>query len=91
MRILERRNEFVYIWNTRVHKHKGHVHVSSASQKMFWMFFAYTREIHTVSVIWVKLSLEFTSGLEFEFVIHLRTRIWIRDSNLRTHVLKIRH
>ena len=32
-------------------------------------------------------SLEVTSGLEFEFVIVIS----IRDSNLRTHVLKIRH
>ena len=44
MRILERRNEFVYI-NTRVHKYKGHV--SSAAQKMIWMFLQY---LYAVSV-----------------------------------------
>ena len=43
--------------------------------------FAYTCKILT------ETSLEFTSGLEFEFVIVIS----IRDSNLRTHVLKIRH
>ena len=75
MRILVRRNEFVYI-NTCVLKHKGHV--SSASQNIFWMF-SHSNLSET--------SLEFTSVLEFEFVIVIS----IRDSNLLTHVLKIRH
>ena len=47
--------------------------------------FAYTRKIRTVYLS--ETSLEFTSGLEFEFVIVIS----IRDSNLLTHVLKIRH
>ena len=80
MRILER-NEFVYKYmcaqvqrSRKLRRPKDDLNV-----------FAYTRKILTV--IWVKTSLEFTSGLEFEFVIVIS----IRDSNMRTHVLKIRH
>ena len=69
--------------NTYGKKSQGHV--SLASQKMIWMFFAYTHRILTV--ILSETSLEFTSGLEFEFVIVIS----IRDANLRTHMLKIRH
>ena len=47
--------------------------------------FAYTHRILTV--ISSETSLEFTSGVEFEFVIVIS----IRDANLRTHMLKIRH
>ena len=50
--------------NTCVHKHKGHV--SSASQKMFWMF----SRAHVKFALWFEWN--FTG-------IYLRTRIWIRD------------
>ena len=50
--------------NTCAHKYKGHV--SSASQKTFWMFCIHTQNLHCNLS---ETSLEFTSGLEFEFVI----------------------
>ena len=81
MRILER-NEFVYI-NTCAHKSKGHV--SSASQKMIWMFLR--THVYNSHCDLSETSLEFTPGLEFEFVIVIS----IRDSNLLTHVLTNRH
>ena len=72
--------------NTCPHKYKGHV--SSASQKdvldVFVYVFLHTQNSHCDLS---ETSLEFTSGLEFEFVIVIS----IRDSNLHTHMLKIRH
>ena len=62
--------------NTCVHKHKGHV--SSASQKMFWIFLS----THAKCALWFEWN--FTG-------IHLRTRIWICDSNLLTHAKKKCH
>ena len=69
---------------------KQHVGTSTRSRKLRLSkdvldVFAYTHKIRTV--IWYETSLEFTSELEFEFVIVIS----IRDSNLRTHMLKIRH
>ena len=75
------RGTSVYI-NTYAHKSKGHV--SSAAQKMIWMFLRSHAFLHCDLS---ETSLEFTSGLEFEFMIVIS----IRDSNLRTHVLKIHH
>ena len=70
----------IYI-NTCARQSKGHV--SSASQKMIWIIL----RTHAFSHCDLsETSVEFTSGLEFEFVIVIS----IRDSNLRTHVLKIR-
>ena len=69
--------------NTCVHKHKGHV--SSASQKMLWMFSRTHAQNSHCNLS--ETSLEFTSGLEFEFVIVIS----ICDSNLLTHMLKICH
>ena len=63
MQILENERIRIYV-NTCVHKHKGHV--SSSSQKMFWMFLWHTGNSHCDLS---ETSLEFTSGLEFEFVI----------------------
>ena len=53
----------------------------SASQKMIFMFL----RTHVKFALWFEwnFSLEFTSGLEFEFVIVIN----ICDSNLLTHVL----
>ena len=80
MRILKRRNEFVY------------KHTSAQVQRSRKLrrpkddlnVFAYTQNSHCNLS---ETSLKFTSGLEFEFVIVIS----IRDSNLRTHVLKVRH
>ena len=48
--------------------------------------FAYTHRIYSHCNL-SETSLEFTSRVEFEFVIVIS----IRDANLRTHMLKIRH
>ena len=68
--------------NTYGQKSQGHV--SLASQKMIWMFLRTHTEF---SCNLSETSLEFTSGVEFEFVIVIS----ILDANLRTHMLKIRH
>ena len=68
--------------NTCARKSKGHV--SSASQKMIWIIL----RTHAFSHCDLsETSLEFISGLEFEFVIVIS----IRDSNLHTHMPKICH
>ena len=59
--------------NTCAHKYKGHV--SSASQKMFWMFLRTHAKFASCKLS--ETSLEFNSRLEFEFVIVIS----IRDSN----------
>ena len=79
MRILER-NEFVY-------KHMGKspkVTKASPPKRWFECFCVHTQNFHCNLS---ETSLEFTSRVEFEFVIVIS----IRDANLRTHMLKIRH
>ena len=81
MQILERRNEFVYNYT---HERKVQRSRKLRLPKMIWMFRVHTQNSHCNLS---ETSLEFTSGLEFEFVIVIS----ICDSNLLTQELTIRH
>ena len=79
MRILER-NEFVYKYMcTQVQRSRKLRHPKDDLN-----VFVHTQNSHCNLS---ETSPEFTFGLEFEFVIVIS----IHDSNLHTHVLKIRH
>ena len=64
MRILERMNEFVYKHLSAEVQRSHKLHLPKEVLDVF----AYTRKIRTV-IFKSETSLEFTSGLEFEFVI----------------------
>ena len=82
MRILERRKEFVYKHMCAQTQRSRKLRLPKDVSDVF----AYIRGAHMRNshCDLSETSLEFTSGLEFEFVIVIS----IHDSNLLTHVLK---
>ena len=80
MRILERRNKFVY-------KHTSAQVQRSRKLRLPKDVLEVRVHMQNSHCNLSETSLEFTSGLEFEFVIVIS----IRDSNLCTHMLKICH
>ena len=84
MWFLERRNEFVYKHTSAQVQRSRKLRRPKDDLDVFAYMYIHTQNSHCNLS---ETSLEFTSGLEFEFVIVIS----IRDSNLHTHMLKIRH